>query len=283
MCFCFSSCAYTATAFAFHALHTVHLISLPKLCMRCIRFFSSRTGRSANVSFCQAMHTVHLLSLVKLCRECVIFADHLRGYFPSQSKGDRKHCTASSKPTVRGQDYQRSAKSSWQARACCWICCDSCWIVSKQNEQHNATLLSPKSGFSALKYALLCCSNIYIVELTRFSIALLLPRLKCSQEKTPSLNRGDAMLNPTQRSNPAKILRRDSQITRPGCVSPVTFFDSRRSAAGSDPFSQIEIRLINSPPRNQFLSTTQSLITPFPKHQFQVYAAYALGTPTMPT
>jgi hypothetical protein len=33
---------------------------------------------------------------------------------------------------------------------------------------------------------------------------------------------------------------------------------------------------------NQFLCTTLSLITPFPKHQFQVYVAYTLGTPVMP-
>jgi len=32
----------------------------------------------------------------------------------------------------------------------------------------------------------------------------------------------------------------------------------------------------------QFLCSTHSLITPFPKPQFQVYTAYALGTPTMP-
>ena len=40
-------------------------------------------------------------------------------------------------------------------------------------------------------------------------------------------------------------------------------------------------QLSHSP--TQFLSTTHSLITPFPKHQFQVYAGYALGTPTMPS
>ena len=32
-----------------------------------------------------------------------------------------------------------------------------------------------------------------------------------------------------------------------------------------------------------FLTSTHSLITKFPKHQFQVYTAYALGTPTMPS
>ena len=55
--------------------------------------------------------------------------------------------------------------------------------------------------------------------------------------------------------------------------------DVNSPLADAHPFTQGHT-LCHSP--SKFLCSTHSLITPFPKPQFQVYTAYALGTPTMP-